>query len=105
MTNSKHVQGEVSIWLRGRSALAAVLSCLAVALSNHRRKLFWAVATAVVCGWTASQTRADIFEWELSSGSVVQSPTVCPGGSGVNAVPSAPLSYLDLTQAYLLIPT
>ena len=49
-----------------------------------------------------SYTRADIYEWALSNGIVTQSTTVCPGGSGVSAVPNADLSNLDLTQAYLI---
>ena len=31
----------------------------------------------------ASLARADIYEWTISSGSVVQSNTVCPGGAGM----------------------
>ena len=55
----------------------------------------------------ASQTKADIFEWAwVNPGDptqgVYQSSVVCPGGSGVSAVPGVNLSYLDLTQAYLL---
>jgi autotransporter-associated beta strand protein len=54
----------------------------------------------------ASQTRADIYEWAWVNPSnpsqgVVQSSVVCPGGSGVSAVPNANLAGLDLTQAYL----
>ena len=50
----------------------------------------------------ASQTRADIFQWKVSGGNFVKSTTLCPSGSGANAVPSANLSGLDLTQAYLI---
>ena len=58
--------------------------------------------TAVACGWMALPARADIYEWTTGlDGSIVQSSTVCPGGSGVNAVPSVNLGSLDLTQAYL----
>ena len=72
-------------------------------LSNQRRTLLWAIALAAVCGRTASPARADIYEWTTGTdGSIVQSSTVCPGGSGVNAVPNATLNYLDLTQAYLI---
>ena len=72
-------------------------------LSNHRWNLLRAILMAFVCGWTASSGRADIYEWTTGTdGSIVQSSTVCPGGSGVNAVPNARLYYLDLTQAYLL---
>jgi uncharacterized protein YjbI with pentapeptide repeats len=51
----------------------------------------------------ALQTQANIYEWAYdSSDNVIQSSTVCPGGSGVSAVPSANLSYLNLTEAYLI---
>jgi autotransporter-associated beta strand protein len=50
----------------------------------------------------ALHARANIYEWKISGGAFVQSTTVCPGGSGVNAVPSANLASLDLTQAYLI---
>jgi uncharacterized protein YjbI with pentapeptide repeats len=54
----------------------------------------------------ASQTRAEIDEWEWAnindpSQGVVQSSQACPGGSGASAVPFAALSDRDLTQAYL----
>jgi uncharacterized protein YjbI with pentapeptide repeats len=69
---------------------------------------------AVLCGsrfrgavlWLAflllsvSKAHADIHEWTLSGGSVVQSSTLCPGESGVFAVPNANLYGRDLTQAY-----
>ena len=70
---------------------------------NHQRSLLWAIAIALACGWTISPARADIYEWTTGTdGSIVQSTTACPGGSGVNATPNAFLSSLDLTQAYLL---
>ena len=55
----------------------------------------------------ASQVQANIYEWAYVNPSnpsqgIYQSSTVCPGGSGVSAVPSANLSSLDLTQAYLI---
>ena len=55
----------------------------------------------------ASQTWADIDQWAWVNPSdpsqgVYQSSVVCPGGSGVSAVPNANLNYLDLTQAYLI---
>ena len=50
----------------------------------------------------ARQAQANIYEWAISGGSVVQSPTLCPGGSGVSAAPGAYLTYLNLTQAYLI---
>jgi len=55
----------------------------------------------------ASQTLADIYEWAWVNPNdptqgVYQSSVVCPGGSGVYAVPDANLSDLDLTQAYLI---
>jgi hypothetical protein len=55
----------------------------------------------------ASQTQADIYEWAWVNPSdpsqgVYQSSVVCPGGSGVFAVPFANLNSLDLTQAYLI---
>ena len=83
--------------LRTRCALGY----LVVALSNHRRKLFCAIAMAVVCGWTAVPTRADIYQWELDGWYHQPSNTPCAGGSGVCAEPYANLSGLDLTQAYL----
>ena len=61
------------------------------------------MAIVLVCGWTTAPTRADIYQWTTGTdGSIVQSTTECPGGSGVNATPNAFLSSLDLTQAYLL---
>ena len=53
------------------------------------------------------QSFADIYKWAwVNSGDpsqgVVQSSTLCLGGSGVNAVPGANLASLDLTQAYLV---
>ena len=58
-------------------------------LSNQRRKVFSAIAVATVCVWTASPVRADIYEWLTGTdGSIVNSSTVCPGGSGVDAVPA-----------------
>ena len=64
------------------------------------------VAVLLVTSW-ASPTQADIYEWAYVNPSdpsqgVVQSSVVCPGGSGVFAVPSADLASLDLTQAYLI---
>jgi len=55
----------------------------------------------------ASQTQADIYEWAYVNPSdpnqgVYQSSVLCPGGSGVSAMPSAELYNLDLTQAYLI---
>jgi uncharacterized protein YjbI with pentapeptide repeats len=51
----------------------------------------------------AAKTQANIYEWTYDSiYNVIQSSTVCPGGTGVSAVPSANLSHLDLTQAYLI---
>ena len=59
--------------------------------------------SAVLCGWAASQARANIYEWTTDAGgNVIQSTTLCPGGSGVSAAPDANLSSLNLTQAYLL---
>ena len=63
-------------------------------LSNPRRRLFSAIAMAVVCGWTASPARADIYEWTTDAqGDVIQSSTLCPSGSGVNAA-AVPISAL-----------
>ena len=67
-----------------------------------------AVAVAILfCMLGTSQTQADINEWAWVNPNdptqgVVQSSVVCPGGAGVSAVPGANLSYLDLTQAYLI---
>jgi autotransporter-associated beta strand protein len=61
-----------------------------------------AAIVAVSLLLTASLARANINEWTLSGGSVVKSNTPCPGGVGVNAVPGASLSSLDLTKAYLI---
>ena len=58
--------------------------------SYPRCTLSWVIAIVLVCGWTASPARADIYEWTTGTdGSIVQSSTVCPGGSGVNAAPYA----------------
>jgi len=62
----------------------------------------WRAAWVIVSVAAASQVYGDIYEWTISGGSVVQSPKVCPGGSGVYAVPNANLANLDLTQAYLI---
>jgi autotransporter-associated beta strand protein len=55
----------------------------------------------------ASQSPANIYQWAWVNSSdhsqgVLQSSTLCPSGSGVNAGPGADLDSLDLTQAYLL---
>src|SRR5208283_5265971 len=64
------------------------------------------VSVFLFMSWV-SPSCADIFEWAYINPSnpsqgVVQSSVVCPGGSGVSAFPSANLSSLDLTQAYLI---
>ena len=52
---------------------------------------------------TTSRLRADIYEWTTDgSGNVIQSSTVCPGGSGVSAGQYSYLPGLDLTKAYLI---
>jgi autotransporter-associated beta strand protein len=61
-----------------------------------------ACAVAVVCCLAASRADANIYQWTTSGGSVVQSTTLCVGGSGVSAVANANLSNLNLTQAYLI---
>ena len=63
------------------------------------------IALAVL-SLAAGFARADIFQWQWtlqSNGTLLprQSTTPCPGGSGVDAVPSVNLSNLDLTRAYL----
>ena len=55
----------------------------------------------------AATARADIYQWAWVNPSdqtqgKYQSTTLCPGGKGVNAVPSANLNSCDLTQAYLI---
>ncbi len=50
----------------------------------------------------AAPSQADIYQWTISDGTVTQSNTLCPSGSGVNAAPGANLAGLDLTQAYLI---
>jgi len=50
----------------------------------------------------ASQTRANIYEWGIRGDGTGQSSTVCPGGSGVYAVPNADLTGRDLRMAYLI---
>jgi autotransporter-associated beta strand protein len=57
---------------------------------------------AVALLLAASPSRADIYQWTMSGGSVTESGTVCPGGAGASAVPGANLASLDLTQAYLI---
>jgi uncharacterized protein YjbI with pentapeptide repeats len=52
----------------------------------------------------AASARADIFQWEYifpSEPFKRQSTTLAPDGAGVDAVPDADLSFLDLTMAYL----
>src|SRR6188768_2468828 len=51
--------------------------------------------------------RADIFQWEYINPSnpslgKQQSTMLCYSGAGADAVPSADLSYRDLTMAYLI---
>ena len=67
------------------------------------------VFQGVVTGWAilftfvGPRAHANIYEWTTdANGNVVQSSTVCPGGSGVSAAPGANLTGLDLTQAYLI---
>ena len=50
----------------------------------------------------ASHAHGQIYQWAWvdpgdPTQGVMQSTTLCPGGSGVSAVPSANLSSLDLT--------
>lgn len=61
-----------------------------------------------VLAWTVlvTEARADIYQWEWvapadHSQGQRQSATVCPGGTGVNAVPGANLTSCDLTKAWL----
>jgi uncharacterized protein YjbI with pentapeptide repeats len=55
---------------------------------------------------SASVSRADIYQWQWVNPNdpgqgKTASSIVCPGGSGVSAVPGANLSSRNLTQAYL----
>jgi uncharacterized protein YjbI with pentapeptide repeats len=73
-----------------------------VMLSCLRGSVLGRMALVIAFMAIASAARGDIFEWTISGGSVVQSSTLCPDGSGVSAVPGAFLGSLDLTQAYLV---
>ena len=61
-----------------------------------------AVITALSLLLAAWHARANINQWMISGGSLVQSTTACQDGAGVNAVPNANLANLDLTKAYLI---
>jgi uncharacterized protein YjbI with pentapeptide repeats len=55
----------------------------------------------------AGLVRADIYQWEYvnpadHSQGVQQSSTLAPGGAGVDAVPGADLSNLDLSMGYFV---
>jgi len=55
----------------------------------------------------AGAVQADIYQWEYIDPAHPElgkqpSPTLCPDGAGATAMPAANLSYLDLTQAYLI---
>ena len=55
---------------------------------------------------SVSIARANIYQWQWVNSSdhsqgKMQSSTLCPGGSGVSAVPGANLASRNLTQAYL----
>ena len=72
-----------------------------------RRQIVVAAVAVFLFTLRSSQTQADINEWAWVNPNdptqgVAQSSVVCPGGSGVFAVPSANLRHLDLTQAYLI---
>jgi autotransporter-associated beta strand protein len=69
---------------------------------------FWGVVAlgAVFCVM-GSPVFGDIYQWEWIDPAHPDlgkqpSTTVCPGGTGVNAVPSANLGSKNLTQAYLI---
>ncbi len=74
--------------------------CLRAASSLLPRALL-ALFTVLLLS-AAAPARADIYEWVISGGSIVQSNTVCSGGSGVTAAPAANLSGRNLSNAYLL---
>jgi autotransporter-associated beta strand protein len=68
-----------------------------------RPALFGALCLLLLPG----QSFANIYQWDWvnpndHSQGVMQSSTLCPGGSGANALPGSNLGSLDLTKAYLL---
>jgi uncharacterized protein YjbI with pentapeptide repeats len=83
----------------------------AAALSNSFMRLgypmsrpsFWTFLAACTLAACATAARADIHEWTTGTGgTIVQSPTLCPGGKGVSAAPGAYLANLNLYMAYLV---
>ena len=79
--------------------------CNSPAQSSIGRRLGFAAAMLLLL--TSPPARADIYQWQWvdpsdPSQGVEQSGTLCPGGAGVSAVPSAALFSRDLTQAYLI---
>jgi uncharacterized protein YjbI with pentapeptide repeats len=71
------------------------------------KRLSLALTCALAVISLATAARADIFQWawvnpnDPSQGKY-QSTTLCPGGSGLNAVPNAYFGNRNLTQAYLI---
>src|SRR5688500_19944182 len=73
-------------------------------IPNRRNRV---VQIAAVMFAFANSAHADIFQWEYinpadPSQGKQQSTTLAPDGAGVDAVPGANLSGLNLTKAYLI---
>jgi uncharacterized protein YjbI with pentapeptide repeats len=64
----------------------------------------FANSTALAGGFsTVPLALGSIYQWAYDAhGNVIQSSSLCPDGAGVSAVPSANLSGLNLTQAWLI---
>jgi len=78
-----------AVW---QAVFRSILDLLEAALMKWNLKIIVSVLALLSA---ASQTQADIFEWAPTFGGPVQSSVVCPGGSGVFAVPSSNLAGLD----------
>jgi uncharacterized protein YjbI with pentapeptide repeats len=71
------------------------------------KRLSLALTCALAVTSLASAARANIYQWAWVSPTdptqgKYQSTTLCPGGAGANAAPSAMLNSRNLTQAYLI---
>ena len=81
------------------------MRCLAARamVCSFRGPVLGRLALVVFFVAAAWEARGDIYQRTLGpSGWKAQSSTLCPGGSGVSAVPGTDLESLDLMQAYLI---
>src|SRR4051794_21208567 len=75
--------------------------------SRRAMRIVQTGAAAAAMGLIGAKASASIFQWQYVNPSdpsqgKIQSATLTPGGSGVNATPNANLASRNLTQAYLI---